>query len=151
FAPGGAVIVVTPDDTHFPIAMAAVERGLHVLVAKPLVHTLAQHLALERAAEARGVLVAVEVHKRWDPIYADARERARALGDFGFFASYMSQPRAQLETFRAWAGLGSDISYYLNAHHVDLHAWMMEGRGRPRAVTAAASTGVASARLGRAV
>jgi D-galacturonate reductase len=151
FAPGDAAIIVTPDDTHAAIATAAVQRGLHVLVAKPLVHTLEQHIALERTAAARGVLVAVEMHKRWDPIYADARERARSLGDFSFFSAYMSQPRLQLETFRAWAGRSSDISYYLNAHHVDVHAWILEGRARPLRVTASASVGVANAMLGRPV
>jgi len=33
------------------------------------------------------------------------------LGDFSFFTSYMSQPKFQLETFRAWAGKSSDISF----------------------------------------
>ena len=27
---------------------------------------------------------------------------------------------------KAWAGLGSDISYYLNSHHIDLHVWAMQ-------------------------
>jgi D-galacturonate reductase len=151
FAAGDAVIIFTPDDTHFPIALAAVEHGCHVFVAKPLVLTLAQHLALECAARARGVLIAIDMHKRWDPIYADARERARSLGDFSFLSSYMSQPKSQLETFRAWAGLSSDISYYLNAHHIDMHAWIMQGHGRPVRVTAAAAAGVAAKVLGRPV
>jgi D-galacturonate reductase len=74
------------------------------------------------------VLLQIEVHKRFDPIYSDARQRiadATELGDFGYFYSYMSQPKFQLETFRAWAGLASDISYYLNSHHVDFHVWAM--------------------------
>jgi hypothetical protein len=29
----------------------------------------------------------------------------------------------QLETFRSWAGISSDISYYLNSHHVDFLTW----------------------------
>ena len=52
--------------------------------------------------------------------------RIQKLGKFNFFTSYMSQPKFQLETFKAWAGLGSDISYYLNSHHIDLHVWAME-------------------------
>jgi hypothetical protein len=44
--------------------------------------------------------------------------RSANIGDFSFFTSYMSQPKSQLETFRAWAGIDSDISYYLNSHHV---------------------------------
>lgn len=56
----------------------------------------------------------------------DFRMRIQKLGKFNFFTSYMSQPKFQLETFKAWAGLGSDISYYLNSHHIDLHVWAME-------------------------
>ena len=144
--PGDFVTVFTPDDTHFRIAMAAVERGLHALVAKPLVQTLNDHLALNEAAELHDVLVVKEVHKRWDPIYTDARDRIRSLGDFSFFSSYMSQPKSQLETFRNWAGKSSDISYYLNAHHVDFHLWSVAAFARPVSVSAIASTGVAQGR-----
>jgi len=141
--PGDIVTVFTPDDTHFAIAMEAVERSLHVLVAKPIVKTLDEHLALAEAARAKGVLVAMEVHKRWDPIYADARDRIRQLGEFSFFSSFMSQPKYQLQTFRSWAGRSSDISYYLNAHHIDFNVWSVGHIARPLSVTALASTGVA--------
>ena len=141
--PGDVVTVFTPDDTHFEVTMAAVERGCHVLVAKPLVKTVSEHLRLREAARRHNVLVAMEVHKRWDPIYADARDRIRGLGDFSFFQSYMSQPKTQLETFRAWAGKSSDISYYLNAHHIDFHAWAAGGFARPETVRASAADGYA--------
>ena len=142
---GDSVIVFTPDDTHYPIAMEAIERGLHVLIAKPIVKTVAEHLALTRKARERGVMVAMEVHKRWDPLYTDARDRIRGLGDFSFFQSYMSQPKSQLDTFRAWAGKSSDISYYLNAHHIDFNVWAVAHRARPVVVRASAATGVAHA------
>ena len=141
--PGDIVIVFTPDDTHFAIAMEAVERGLHVLVAKPIVKTLEEHLTLASAAQRNGVLVAMEVHKRWDPMYADARDRIRQLGEFSFFSSFMSQPKSQLHTFRSWAGKASDISYYLNAHHIDFNVWSVQHVARPLSVTALASCGVA--------
>ncbi|MFT5855317.1 MAG: D-galacturonate reductase, partial [Verrucomicrobiales bacterium] len=144
--PGDCVLVFTPDDTHFTIATAAVERGLHALIAKPIVQTTADHRALIDAAERKGVLVAMEVHKRWDPIYADARDKIRDLGDFSFMNAYMSQPKSQLETFRAWAGKSSDISYYLNAHHIDFHNWAIGHRANPESVTAFAATGVAEAK-----
>jgi D-galacturonate reductase len=77
-------------------------------------------------------------------MYADAKERIRALGDFGFFQSYMSQPKFQLHTFSQWAGTGSDISYYLNSHHIDFHCWAMQGIARPTRIVAMKSTGVAN-------
>jgi D-galacturonate reductase len=140
---GDAVVVFTPDDTHFSIALDAVERGCHVLIAKPIVQTLDDHLRLIREAQANDVLVAMEVHKRWDPLYADARDRIRSLGEFSSFSSYMSQPKSQLETFRAWAGRSSDISYYLNSHHVDFNLWAVGSAARPLRVRASASDGVA--------
>ncbi|MBI1353474.1 MAG: gfo/Idh/MocA family oxidoreductase [Acidobacteria bacterium] len=142
---GDVVTVFTPDDTHFAIALAAIERGCHVLIAKPLVKTVAEHLELLAAAERHDVLVAMEVHKRWDPIYVDARDRIRQFGDFSFFQSYMSQPKTQLETFRAWAGKSSDISYYLNAHHIDFHLWAAGAFARPERVRASAADGYARA------
>lgn len=58
----------------------------------------------------------------------------------------MSQPKHQLETFKAWAGKSSDISYYLNSHHVDWSEWTLEGIAKPVRVTATGSTGIAKAR-----
>jgi len=144
-SPGDCVFIFTPDDLHFPISMAAIERGLHALVAKPIVQAVSDHQALIAASERQGVLVAMEVHKRWDPIYVDARDKIRELGDFSFFNAYMSQPKSQLETFRAWAGKSSDISYYLNAHHIDFHNWAIEHLAVPESVTALGATGVAQA------
>lgn len=149
--PGSAVFIFTPDDTHFGIAKDALEAGMHVLVAKPLVKTLAEHDTLAELSAASSKLLMLEVHKRFDPIYADAVDRIRALGDFSFMHSYMSQPKSQLGTFRAWAGISSDISYYLNSHHVDLLCWALEKTARPLSVTALASSGVADTLLDRPV
>merc|ERR1719273_2210538 len=145
--PGDVCSVFTPDDTHFEIILAALERGLYVMATKPMVKTLAQHQQLVEKAREKNVLLQIEVHKRFDPIYNDARMRIQKLGKFNFFTSYMSQPKFQLETFRAWAGLGSDISYYLNSHHIDLHVWAMQDKARCTSVRAVASEGVVAERM----
>ncbi len=149
FTAGDLAIIFTPDDSHFDIAKACIERGMHVCVTKPLVHALQQHRELAAMALQRGVMTYVEVHKRWDPIYIDARARLRSFGDFSFFQSFMSQPKKQLKTFAGWAGVSSDISFYLNSHHVDYHCWCMQGIATPVNVSAMASTGVANAALCR--
>ncbi|KAL2260005.1 hypothetical protein VTK26DRAFT_6127 [Humicola hyalothermophila] len=143
--PGDAITIFTPDTTHYPIALYAIERGIHVMITKPAVKLLEHHLALLEAAEKHGVYVYIEHHKRFDPAYWDARARARNLGDFNYFYSYMSQPKSQLETFKAWAGVDSDISYYLNSHHVDICDSMVSQLGYvPVKVSASASKGVAT-------
>jgi D-galacturonate reductase len=147
FQAGDVAVIFTPDDTHFSIALECIQRGMHVMVTKPIVQTLEHHEKLAKAAEEKGVLVAVEVHKRLDPFYADARDRARSsLGNFQYMYAYMSQPKHQLETFKAWAGKSSDISYYLNSHHIDFSEWTLAGIARPVRVTATGSTGVAKSK-----
>ncbi|CAO1617701.1 unnamed protein product [Parajaminaea phylloscopi] len=142
--PGDAITIFTPDSTHFAIAEYALRRKIHVLVTKPAVQDLQDHIKLAKIAAEEGVLCYVEHHKRFDPAYFDAREKARAeLGDPSYFYSYMSQPKRQLKTFAAWAGKDSDISYYLNSHHVDIFDWMTRGRARPVRVTASGSSGIA--------
>ncbi|PSR78433.1 hypothetical protein BD289DRAFT_443950 [Coniella lustricola] len=142
---GDAITIFTPDPTHYPIALYAIERGIHVLITKPAVKLLEDHLKLIEAAEKNGVYVFIEHHKRFDPAYSDARFRATKLGDFNYFYSYMSQPKSQLETFKSWAGVDSDISYYLNSHHIDVCESMVTQLGYvPVKVSASASKGVAT-------
>ena len=42
--------------------------------------------------------VSSQVHKRFDPIYVDARDRIQALGDFSFFDAYVSSSVGVLPT-----------------------------------------------------
>ncbi|OBT92663.1 hypothetical protein VE01_09800 [Pseudogymnoascus verrucosus] len=144
-SPGDAITIFTPDTTHYPIALYAIERKIHVLLTKPATKTLAHHQELVEAAKKAGVFVFIEHHKRFDAAYADAKFKAQKLGDFDYFYSYMSQPKSQLETFKAWAGVDSDISYYLNSHHVDICDSMVQQLGYiPTKVTATASKGAAT-------
>ncbi|PGH19383.1 hypothetical protein AJ80_04024 [Polytolypa hystricis UAMH7299] len=141
-APGSAITIFTPDPTHYDIALYAIQRKVHVLVTKPATKLLEHHLHLLSESRKHGVFVFVEHHKRFDPAYSDARAKARGLGDFNYFYSYMSQPKSQLETFKAWAGKDSDISYYLNSHHVDICESMVPDY-TPVKVTASAAKGTA--------
>jgi D-galacturonate reductase len=144
-SPGDAITIFTPDTTHYPIALYAIERKIHVLITKPAVKSLEHHQLLLEAAKKHGVFVYIEHHKRYDPAYADARFKAQKLGDFNYFYSYMSQPKSQLETFKVWAGVDSDISYYLNSHHIDICDSMVQDQGYvPVKVSATASTGTAT-------
>ena len=102
---GDCAIIFTPDDTHFAIAEHCIKHGIHVMITKPPVKTLEEHNKLAALAKEQGVLCCIEVHKRYDPIYRDARDRIQQLGAFSFFQAYMSQPKHQLETFKVGAGV----------------------------------------------
>jgi predicted dehydrogenase len=51
-----AVLVSTPDHTHFVVAMAAIQMGKHVLVQKPLTTSVWEARELQRAAQKHGVV-----------------------------------------------------------------------------------------------
>jgi predicted dehydrogenase len=72
-APLDAIVVVTPDDLHYPMAMAALERGLHVLCEKPLANTAAQARALYETAERKRVTHMTMFTTRWMPGFRHAR------------------------------------------------------------------------------
>jgi len=143
-SPGDAVIIFTPDTTHYPIALYAIEKKCHVLITKPATKLLSHHQHLIQAAVENNVVCFVEHHKRFDPAYSDARGRAATLGEFNFFNAWMSQPKSQLETFKSWAGKDSDISYYLSSHHIDISCWILQDRAFPTRVVASAASGIAT-------
>ena len=66
-------IVATPNDRHAEVGIACAERGLPVLMEKPITDTLASGRALVDAVAAQGVTLAVGHHRRFDPAIAIAR------------------------------------------------------------------------------
>lgn len=75
---GAEVIsIVTPNHLHFPVALAAVQAGFHVICDKPLVHTLAQAQQLEQAVQQAGNVFAVTYNYSGYPLIRQAREMVR--------------------------------------------------------------------------
>jgi len=77
-----AVQVNTPDHLHAAPAIAAMQRGLDVLVPKPTAATVADADAMIRAAEETGRLLTVDYHKREDPRIKEAETRYQS-GRYG--------------------------------------------------------------------
>src|SRR5262249_58254202 len=60
--------VCSPNDAHAAQALAAIERGVHVVCEKPLAVSTAQSRAMLAAAEERGVVHATCYHVRGYPL-----------------------------------------------------------------------------------
>jgi predicted dehydrogenase len=67
------VSVVTPNHLHFPVAMAFVAAGFHVLIDKPMVHTSEEARRLATAVEAAGNILAVSYNYTGYPMVKQAR------------------------------------------------------------------------------
>ncbi|HEX7547817.1 MAG TPA: Gfo/Idh/MocA family oxidoreductase, partial [Candidatus Methylomirabilis sp.] len=77
-----AVDIVTPAETHAPLARIAADRGVHLMCQKPMVPTLAEAEALVRDVGDR-VRFMVHENFRFRPQYVMAREwlEAGRVGD----------------------------------------------------------------------
>lgn len=77
-----AVAIMTPNDSHFPYAMQAIEAGLDVICDKPLTNETASAVRLVEAAEARGLVLALTHNYAGYPMVREARA-AIAAGEIG--------------------------------------------------------------------
>jgi predicted dehydrogenase len=77
-----AVSIVTPNDSHFPIAREFLEAGFHVICDKPLTATLPDALELARLVNSTGRVFALAHNYSGYPMVREARERvlSGALG-----------------------------------------------------------------------
>lgn len=62
-----ALIVASANDSHYPITMAALDAGLHVLCDKPLAHTAGQAREMQELARAKGLKTMVPFTYRYMP------------------------------------------------------------------------------------
>jgi predicted dehydrogenase len=68
-----AVVVSTANDSHHPIAIAALDRGVHVLCEKPLALDVAQAEEMAARAEASGLITMVPFTYSFMPVFQFAR------------------------------------------------------------------------------
>jgi predicted dehydrogenase len=116
------VVIATPNDTHLPLTMMALDAGKHVVVEKPFAPTLEDARALvSHARRARRVL-AVFQNRRWDGDFLAATDLlARSiLGDVSHFESHFDRYRPLVrDRWRERAGAGTGLWYDLGPHLVD--------------------------------
>lgn len=105
-----AIVIATPLATHYALAAAAIDRGKHVLVEKPLAASRPEAEDLAERAEARGVRLMVD-HTF---VYTGAVRKMRALVDAGELGDllYLDSVRVNLGLFQQ----DSNVIWDLAAH-----------------------------------
>jgi len=96
------VVLASPPMTHVPLAKAAIDAGLAVVVDKPLCATAAEASELVTYASAAGQLLTVFQNRRWDSDYLTLRRVAEA-GQLG-------EVRQLESRFERWKAPGADTS-----------------------------------------
>jgi len=116
------VVVASPNDTHAPLACAALEAGKHVVVDKPLARDAAEGRALADLAREQGRTLSVFHNRRWDGDFLTVRKlvEADALGDLRLVE--LRWDRFRLEQRAGWkdaAERGGGILADLGPHLID--------------------------------
>jgi len=74
-----AVTIATPTDSHFDLAKACLEQGLHVMVEKPITETIEQAQQLIQMAEERGLVLQVGHIERFNPAFLELKNVTEAM------------------------------------------------------------------------
>lgn len=116
------IVLATPNDTHAPLARAAIDSGKHVVVDKPFTTTLREARELVSCAEKNGRIVSVFQNRRWDSDYLTVRDVIEAghVGEVTYFESRIDRFRPVVRNrWRERPGNGTGVWYDLGPHLVD--------------------------------
>jgi len=99
-----AVIICTPHVLHYEHVMAALDRGLHVLVEKPMALDISQAEEMKNKAEEKRLILAVGYQRHLQPEYFYAREviRSGRLGEPHFIVAWLTQDLRRAIGPRGW-------------------------------------------------
>lgn len=123
-ASGGTdvVVVATPNDTHYPLAKAALNAGCHVVVDKPFALSTMEARDLANIAQQRGKILSIFHNRRWDADFLTLRSvLAEGLAGTPVFLEsrfdrFRPQPR---DRWRERPGPGAGILMDLGPHLID--------------------------------
>ncbi|WP_295950552.1 oxidoreductase [uncultured Xanthomonas sp.] len=117
-----AVVIATPNQTHAPLALAALAQGKHVLVDKPFTLDVAEAQQVLDQAQRAGRIVSVFQNRRWDGDFLGVRAllEAGTLGEIAEFHSHFDRHRPQVgDRWREHALPGSGLWFDLGPHLLD--------------------------------
>lgn len=140
--------VATPDDRHFDASKAILEAGVHLLVEKPSVLSLAEIDELNGIAERNGVLARVVYHKLLDPdhkklrtlVYDDVLKHVN-----NGYCSLLEPRQISGSQFSEWI-TGRNPGTYVAVHYIKLIDFTFGGR--LKTVTCTGQRGLVGAKDG---
>jgi predicted dehydrogenase len=130
------VVIATPNESHFPLAAAALKAGQHVVVDKPFTVTLAEARSLAKIAAEQGRILSVFHNRRWESevLATKAILDSGVLGEVSHYECHMDRFRPNVR--RRWredSGPGAGLWFDLGPHLIDLSLHLF---GLPNSVNA---------------
>jgi predicted dehydrogenase len=132
------MFVATPDHLHTQPILDALEAGCDVITEKPLCLTTAEADQIIELARRKDRIVAVDMHKRYDPFVREMMSKAREkYGKINRVRAVLEEPLAVSTDIFAWAEKSNPFAY-VGCHWLDVvHHYLGV---KPRAVFATGNT-----------
>lgn len=122
-----AVCVATPDQAHHAVVMEALQRGIAVLVEKPMTTDVREAAEIVETVRKTGVMLQVSYNHRWLAPY-NATWKAIRDGKIGaprMAYARKSNPLSVPTEMLPWAA-GSSPAWFLSGHDIDLISWWFD-------------------------
>jgi predicted dehydrogenase len=116
------VVIASPNDSHVPLSIAALNAGKHLVVDKPFTITLAEAREIVALAEKKQRLLSVFHNRRWytESLGAKAIIGSGCLGEVLHFESHFDRYRPVVrKRWREQEGPGAGLWYDLGPHLAD--------------------------------
>lgn len=129
------VVIATPNETHAPLAIAALAQGRHVVVDKPFTVTLTEAEQVIAQAHASGRYASVFQNRRWDADFLTVRRLIEEgqLGEIAEFHSHFDRFRPTVvDRWRESPAPGGGLWYDLGPHLIDQALQLF---GHPEAIS----------------
>jgi predicted dehydrogenase len=120
-----ALIVATPDFAHRDVAIDGADRGLHLMIEKPLATTVAEAHEIRTAVKKAHIQCMVGFENRWHQAFVHMGNQAAAgqLGNVLTQNAVLSNSYFVPTKMLSWASHSSP-GWFLMCHTVDLALWL---------------------------
>lgn len=116
------VVIASPNDTHAPLAIMALNAGKHVVVDKPFTLNIDEARELSALAEDKKLLLSVFHNRRWDTDYLGVKQviESGVLGEVKHFESHIDRFRPEVrDRWREHNIPGSGLWFDIGPHIID--------------------------------
>lgn len=112
-------VIAAPTAFHEEISIKLIDAGIHILIEKPIAHSLESALRIETAAKKKGIIGAVGHIERFNAALQQARTRIQA-GELGEIYQISTRRLGPFPSRIADVGVIMDLA----THDIDLTAWI---------------------------
>ena len=112
-------VIAAPTAFHEEISIKLIDAGIHILIEKPIAHSLESALRIESAARSKGIVGAVGHIERFNAALQQARIRIQS-GELGEIYQISTRRLGPFPSRIADVGVIMDLA----THDIDLTAWI---------------------------